>query len=47
VLFDSDSPFDPQKGETIKIIDELPISDSARKRIYQTNVERLLNIAVG
>ena len=51
VLFASDSPFDPEKGpmfirETIKIIDELPITDAQRKQIYQTNAEKLLKIKV-
>jgi len=46
VVFASDAPFDPEGGpmyirETIKVIDGLDISDADRRRIYQTNAERL------
>jgi aminocarboxymuconate-semialdehyde decarboxylase len=49
VLFASDSPFDPEKGpgyirETIKIIEELPISDEDRNKIFEGNARRLLKI---
>ena len=49
VLFASDSPFDPEKGpgyirETIKIIQELPISDEERKKIFEGNARRLLKL---
>ena len=49
VLFASDSPFDPEKGpmyirETIKIIDQLDISEQERSQIYQGNAERLLKL---
>lgn len=49
VLFASDSPFDPEKGpgyirETIKIIEELDISDSDREKIFSGNAKRLLNL---
>ncbi len=49
VLFASDSPFDPEKGpgyirETIKIIEELPISDEDRKKIFEGNARRLLKL---
>lgn len=49
VLFASDSPFDPEKGpgyirETIKIIEELPISDSDRQKIFEGNARRLLKL---
>lgn len=49
VLFASDSPFDPEKGpgyirETIKIIEELPISDEERKKIFEGNARRLLKL---
>ncbi len=52
VVFASDAPFDPEKGpmyirETIKILDELEISDEDRRKIYQGNAERLLKIKVG
>jgi predicted TIM-barrel fold metal-dependent hydrolase len=49
VLFASDCPFDPEKGpgyirETIRIIEELPISDEDRKKIFEGNARRLLKI---
>ena len=49
VVFASDSPFDPEKGpmyirETIKILDELDISDEDRETIYHGNAERLLRL---
>jgi aminocarboxymuconate-semialdehyde decarboxylase len=49
VLFASDSPFDPEKGpgyirETIKIIEELAISDEDRKKIFEGNARRLLKL---
>lgn len=49
VLFASDCPFDPEKGpgyirETIRIIDELPISDEERYKIYEGNARGLLKI---
>ena len=50
VLFASDSPFDPEKGpayirETIKIIEELPISDSDRQKIFEGNARQLLKLS--
>lgn len=49
VLFASDCPFDPEKGpgyirETIKIIDELPLSDEDRYKIYEGNARKLLKL---
>jgi aminocarboxymuconate-semialdehyde decarboxylase len=49
VLFASDSPFDPEKGpayirETIKLLEELPISDSDRQKIFEGNARRLLKL---
>lgn len=49
VLFASDSPFDPEKGpqyirDTIKIINELPISEDDRQKIYEGNARRLLKL---
>jgi uncharacterized protein len=46
VLFASDSPFDPEKGpgyirETIRCIEELPISETDRQKIYEGNARRL------
>ncbi len=51
VVFASDAPFDPEKGpmyirETIKILDELEITEEDRRKIYQGNAERLLKISV-
>ena len=48
-LFASDSPFDPEKGpgyirETIRCIEELPISDDDRMKIYQGNARKLLRL---
>ena len=47
VVFASDFPFDPEKGtfnirETLRDIDELPISAAERKQIYEGNARRLL-----
>jgi uncharacterized protein len=50
VLFASDSPFDPEKGpkyirDTIKIIEELPISAKDREKIFEGNARRILKLA--
>ncbi len=52
VVFASDAPFDPEKGpmyirETIKVIDELDITEEERARIYSGNAERLLKLSLG
>lgn len=49
VLFASDSPFDPEKGpgyirETIKLIEELPLSASDRQKIFEANAKKLLKL---
>lgn len=49
VLFASDMPFDPEKGpgyirETIRCLDEMPLSDDDRRRIYEGNARRLLRL---
>ena len=49
VLFASDMPFDPEKGpgyirETIRCLDEMPLSDEDRRRIYEGNARRLLRL---
>ncbi|HEY6005187.1 MAG TPA: amidohydrolase family protein [Anaeromyxobacter sp.] len=49
VLFASDSPFDPEKGsqyirETIRVIDELPISSAERQALYEGNARKLLRL---
>ena len=49
VLFASDSPFDPEKGpgyirETIKLLEELPLSDSDRQKIFEANAKKLLKL---
>jgi aminocarboxymuconate-semialdehyde decarboxylase len=46
VMFASDAPFDPEGGslyirETLKIIDNLEISEAQRRDIYVGNAERL------
>jgi predicted TIM-barrel fold metal-dependent hydrolase len=53
VLFATDMPFDPKPGlyarETIRIVENLPISAADREKIYRGNAEKLLKIksAVG
>ncbi len=49
MLFASDAPFDPEQGpmyirETIKILDELEISEQDRRKIYRDNAVKLLNL---
>mgnify|MGYP000079433320 FL=1 len=49
VVFASDAPFDPEKGpmyirETIKIIDNLNISEADRAKIYYKNAQKLLKL---
>ena len=49
VLFASDSPFDPEKGpgyirETIRCLDELPLSSEDRTKIYEGNARKLLGL---
>ena len=49
VLFASDSPFDPEKGpgyirETIRCIEELPISAADRFKIYEGNARKMLRL---
>lgn len=48
-VFASDSPFDPERGpmfirETIKIIDNLDITESDREKIYFKNAEKLFGV---
>ncbi|HVB33640.1 MAG TPA: amidohydrolase family protein [Patescibacteria group bacterium] len=48
-LFASDMPFDPEKGpgyirETIRCIEELPISAEDRQKIYEGNARKLLRL---
>src|SRR4029453_4590937 len=49
VVFASDAPFDPEKGpmyirETIKIIDQLPVTNEQREQIYWRNAAKLLRL---
>jgi aminocarboxymuconate-semialdehyde decarboxylase len=49
VLFGTDMPFDPEKGpgfirETIRAIEAMTISPSARSKIYEENARRLLKL---
>ena len=49
VLFSSDSPFDPEQGpgyirETIRCLEELPISKEDREKIYQGNARKMLRL---
>jgi predicted TIM-barrel fold metal-dependent hydrolase len=51
VVFASDAPFDPEGGpmyirETIKILDNLDISEADRAKIYHGNAETLLRLPV-
>nr|MDT0656663.1 amidohydrolase family protein [Micromonospora sp. DSM 115978] len=49
VLFGTDCPFDPEGGpmyvrETIRVIDELAISDEDRERIYHRNLRAIMRL---
>jgi aminocarboxymuconate-semialdehyde decarboxylase len=49
VLFASDAPFDPEKGpmyirETIKIVEQLPVSPEQREQIFWRNAAKLLKV---
>jgi len=49
VLFASDAPYDPEQGpmyirETIKVLDELPVSAADREKLYHKNAEKLLHL---
>jgi predicted TIM-barrel fold metal-dependent hydrolase len=49
VLFASDSPFDPEKGpgfirETIRVLDNLDVTDEMRAKIYEGNAKRMLRL---
>lgn len=49
VLFATDSPFDPEKGpgfirETIRCIEQLPISAGDRAKIYEGNARKLMRL---
>lgn len=49
IVFASDCPFDPEKGpmyirETIKIIEELDISDEDRYKIFEGNARKLMKM---
>ncbi|MEW1926509.1 amidohydrolase family protein [Streptomyces sp. NPDC088360] len=48
-LFGTDCPFDPEGGplyirETIRVIDALDLTDTARDRIHHHNVRRLMRM---
>ena len=50
-LFASDSPFDPERGpmyirETIKIVDDLDITEEERAQIYRGNAEQLFGVSL-
>jgi aminocarboxymuconate-semialdehyde decarboxylase len=49
VIFASDCPFDPEKGpgyirETIRILDEIPMTQAVRDKIYYKNFEALTGV---
>ncbi|MEW5424394.1 amidohydrolase family protein [Amorphus sp. 3PC139-8] len=51
VLFASDAPFDPEAGpmyirETIRIIEEMDISEELRRKIFQDNAVKLLGLKI-
>jgi uncharacterized protein len=50
VLFASDAPFDPEGGpmyirETIRILEEMDISDALRAKLFEGNATRMLGLA--
>ncbi len=52
VLFASDAPFDHEGGpmyirETIRVVDELDISEEDRQRIYRDNIVDMLGLVLG
>ena len=47
IVFASDCPFDPEGGpmfirEGIRSVEELALSETVKRKIYETNAERLL-----
>ncbi len=51
VLFASDAPFDPEGGpmyirETIRILEELDVSDEVRRKLFQDNAVALLGLNI-
>ena len=49
MVFASDAPFDPEGGpmyirETIRILNEMDISDTLRHKLFHGNAERLLGL---
>jgi len=51
VFFASDAPFDPEGGpmyirETIRILEEMDISESTRRKLFQDNAMSLLGLSV-
>jgi aminocarboxymuconate-semialdehyde decarboxylase len=51
VLFASDAPFDPEGGpmyirETIRLIDEMDITETQRAKLYQDNAVQLLGLKI-
>lgn len=51
VMFASDAPFDPEGGpmyirETLRILDELEVSDEVRRKLYQDNAVTLLGLKI-
>lgn len=51
VLFASDAPFDPEGGpmyirETIRILEEMDISDTLRRKLFQDNAVNLLGLEI-
>lgn len=51
VMFASDAPFDPEQGpmyirETIRILDQMDMPDSTRKKVYQDNAVNLLGLSL-
>jgi aminocarboxymuconate-semialdehyde decarboxylase len=49
VVFASDAPFDPEGGpmyirDTIKLLDEIDMSQATRQKIYQDNIVRMTGL---
>jgi predicted TIM-barrel fold metal-dependent hydrolase len=49
MLFGTDMPFDVESGgvsirETIKAIDNMKVSESTKKKIYEGNARRLMHL---
>ena len=51
VMFASDAPFDPEQGpmyirETLRILDNMEMSEQTRRKVYQDNAVKLLGLSL-